>query len=90
VKDIALSSQLQRSETDVAYAPQLGEALHITHTQLNVIGELLPTLSMLIFIFMQASLEIVRLLPDGARSLANIVHSGRLSYIPARREARRS
>jgi hypothetical protein len=39
VKDTALSSQLQRSETDVAYAPQLGEALHITHTQLNVIGE---------------------------------------------------
>ena len=90
MKDTALSSQIQRSETDVAYAPQLGEALHITHTQLNVIGELAPTLSMLIFIFMQALPEIVRLFPDGADSLANTVHSGRLSYISARREGRRS
>jgi hypothetical protein len=87
---MALSSQLQRSETDVAYAPQLGEALHITHTQLNVIGELVPTLSKLIFIFIQALPEIVRLLPDSARSLANTVHSGRLSYLSTHREARRS
>jgi hypothetical protein len=65
VKDTGLSSQLQKSDTDIAYAPQLGEALHITHTQLNVIGELVPTLSMLIFIFMQALPETVRLLPDG-------------------------
>lgn len=48
------------SDAIAAYAPQLGEALHITHTQLNVIGESLTAVSLLILIVIKVLLEIVR------------------------------